>query len=304
LADFGFSKHFSSQSLGFTSTGWGTNGYMAPEFLLPADDKIAYNCKADIWSLGCILYELAVGKHLFEDNYYVMRYKDTGVRPEITFDESYCDDDKEHIRNAFNRMLSLDSRARPEAKSLVEEFSSNYARTTLMPPQSIHIYEEFSTTSLTTMMARTELTTTHERMGVIQISHQGVQLPVDIEQRKSLVLSEITQDPSSFWSRHALSTLFTSNSDDIEGAITVCVQWLERFPGTPSIIMELINLYVFQGNYIEAVKYSLEVVRMDLNVILNALSTPKSHVIRSVLPGLEEKERSLQLFAPEILFAN
>jgi serine/threonine protein kinase len=147
LADFGFSKQCSSQSIGFTSNGWGTNGYMAPEFLLPGGN-IAYNRKADIWPLGCILYELAVGRQLFEDNYYVMRYKDTGVRPEIMFDGFFCDDDKERICNVFNGMLSLDPRARPEARNLVEEFSSNYVSTTSEPPQNVQIYKEFSTTNL------------------------------------------------------------------------------------------------------------------------------------------------------------
>jgi serine/threonine protein kinase len=333
LADFGFSKEFSSQSIGFTSKGWGTNGYMAPEFLLPGGDNIAYNRKADIWSLGCILYELAVGRQLFEDNYYVLRYKETGIRPEITFEELYCDDDKERIRDAFNRMLTLDSRARPEAGNLVKEFSSNYASTTSAPPQSIQIYEEFSTTRLTTMMAHTELNTTHERI-VVSTSDQEVQLPVDFEERtqerivvttsdqkvqllfafeerKSLVLSEIEKDPSSFWPWHALSTLLASDSDDIEEAITACEkaitaceEELERSPGMPSIMMELINLYAVQGNYVKAVKYSLEVVKMDPGVVLNALSSPKSHLIRSIISDLEEKESSLELYGPETWLAD
>jgi serine/threonine protein kinase len=303
LADFGFSKQFASQSIGFTSNGWGTNGYMAPEFLLPGGDKIAYNCQADIWSLGCILYELAVGTQLFEDNYYVMRYKDTGVRPEITFDESFCDDDKERIRNAFDEMLHLDAKARPEARNLVEAFSSNYASTASAPLENIQIYEEFSTTSLITMMASTELTTTYERI-VGTTSDQGVQLPVDFEERKSLVLREIEKDPSSFWSWHALSALFAGHSNDIEAAIAVCREWLERSPGMPSITMELINLHILQGNNGEAVKCSLKVVEMGSGVILNALSSPKSRIIRSIIPNFEAKENSLEVYAPEAWLAD
>jgi hypothetical protein len=231
-----------------------------------------------------------------------MRYKDTGVRPEIMFDRFFCDDDKERIHNVFNGMLSLDPRARPEARNLVEEFSSNYVSTTSEPPQNVQIYEEFSTTNLTTTMARTELTTSHERLGVI-ISHQ-VPLLVDFEQRKSLVLSEIEKDPSSFWSWHALSTLFAGSSDDIKEAITACRRGLQSSPGTPSIIMELINLHAVKGNYVEAVNFSLDLVGMDPDVILNALSLRKSPLIRSIIPDFQKKESSLELYARYAWLAN
>jgi hypothetical protein len=138
---------------------------------------------------------------------------------------------------------------------------------------------------------------------VVIISHQ-VPLLVDFEQRKSLVLSEIEKDPSSFWSWHALSTLFAGNSDDIKEAITACRRGLQSSPGTPSIIMELINLYAVKGDYVEAVNLSVEVVEMDPDVILNALSSPKSPVIRSIIPDLQKKESSLELYAPETLLAN
>jgi Protein kinase domain len=187
LADFGLSKRLSSQSAGFTSRGHGTNGYLAPEFLLCLEDKIPFNRQLDIWSLGCILYELVVARQLFVDNYYAMRCKDTGVLPDITFDGFFGENDKEPIRNAFTRMLSLDPEARPAARDLLRDFSSNYA-TTATQPRNIEIYEEFS---MTDVMSRTELTITQEETqdveGLLVETHEmGVgisepegQLPVD-----------------------------------------------------------------------------------------------------------------------------
>ena len=44
------------------STGVGTLCYMAPEIL----DEQPYNHKADLWSLGCVLYELCTLKRPFK----------------------------------------------------------------------------------------------------------------------------------------------------------------------------------------------------------------------------------------------
>ena len=50
----------------------GTPLYMAPNLLLNMKDKknannIGYGTEVDIWSLGCICYELFTGKNVFDD---------------------------------------------------------------------------------------------------------------------------------------------------------------------------------------------------------------------------------------------
>lgn len=43
----------------------GTSGYRAPEILY---DEAAFNTKADIWALGCVLYETACGVKMFQND--------------------------------------------------------------------------------------------------------------------------------------------------------------------------------------------------------------------------------------------
>ena len=62
LADFGFCKSLSSEN-DLTKTMVGSPIYMAPEILFGKD----YGTKAEIWSLGCVLFELLFGECPFEE---------------------------------------------------------------------------------------------------------------------------------------------------------------------------------------------------------------------------------------------
>jgi len=57
LGDFGLARHIT----GLASTYWGTPLNMAPEVF----DHNKYDSKADIWSLGTVLYEMMHGKSPF-----------------------------------------------------------------------------------------------------------------------------------------------------------------------------------------------------------------------------------------------
>lgn len=62
LADFGFCKSMNSAT-DLTKTMVGSPVYMAPEVL----KGLSYNSKAEIWSLGCVFFELLFGECPFED---------------------------------------------------------------------------------------------------------------------------------------------------------------------------------------------------------------------------------------------
>lgn len=54
LGDFGFSKRLTDEAA-YAYTNIGTPYYMSPEQI----NENKYNEKSDIWSLGCLLYEMA-----------------------------------------------------------------------------------------------------------------------------------------------------------------------------------------------------------------------------------------------------
>lgn len=61
MADFGLAKELSNQ-IRFAQTNVGTPFYMAPEIV----NEKSYDERSDIWSLGCLLYELAALRPPFE----------------------------------------------------------------------------------------------------------------------------------------------------------------------------------------------------------------------------------------------
>ncbi|KAM6341937.1 serine/threonine-protein kinase Nek5-like [Podargus strigoides] len=61
LGDFGIARQLSS-TMEFARTCVGTPCYLSPEIC----ENRPYNNKTDIWSLGCVLYELCALKHPFE----------------------------------------------------------------------------------------------------------------------------------------------------------------------------------------------------------------------------------------------
>jgi serine/threonine protein kinase len=73
LADFGLTSEATSHNVHTTNNARGAAAYRAPELLL--EDKSVYNNKVDIWSVGCILYELAIGAKPFGNDLAVLYHK-------------------------------------------------------------------------------------------------------------------------------------------------------------------------------------------------------------------------------------
>ncbi|KAF6789642.1 mitogen-activated protein kinase HOG1, partial [Colletotrichum sojae] len=66
IADFGISKQARNRKQTTMATNAGTTGYTAPE-VLGVDQEFhgSYTNKADLWSLGCVIYRMVKGRQLF-----------------------------------------------------------------------------------------------------------------------------------------------------------------------------------------------------------------------------------------------
>ncbi|KAL1525884.1 hypothetical protein AB1Y20_020712 [Prymnesium parvum] len=72
IADFGVSKLYAEAEEGYTSRDRGTEFIKSPEMLVvankshvPAGDDAGVNSRSDVWSIGCLLFEVLTGEYLF-----------------------------------------------------------------------------------------------------------------------------------------------------------------------------------------------------------------------------------------------
>lgn len=85
IADFGLTSEGSTTQPRTTPYGRGKPGYRAPELVL--DPKQTYNKKVDIWSLGCILFEMCTGKKAFVSDGAVLEFSRRSRKFDVTLPE-------------------------------------------------------------------------------------------------------------------------------------------------------------------------------------------------------------------------
>ena len=122
LGDFGLSRMMGDQSL-FAYTYVGTPYYMSPEQI----NESKYNERSDIWSAGCLLYEIAALRPPFEaSNHLSLAIKiKAGKIDRIPIKYS------EDLQRTIQFMLNINSDARPRAEDLMK-----------IPEVSIRIHEK------------------------------------------------------------------------------------------------------------------------------------------------------------------
>jgi len=110
LGDFGLSRKYFTQ---YANTILGTPLYMAPEML----EKKQYNVEADIWALGCSIYELTNFVVPFEAQNMEILLNKIRNGPLKRINNIYS----EYLWNIVSKMLIYDYKQRPSSSDLLEE---------------------------------------------------------------------------------------------------------------------------------------------------------------------------------------
>lgn len=126
LGDFGISRVLEG-SIEAAITVVGTPYYMSPEVC----ENKPYTFKSDVWSLGCVLYELCMLKHAFQaDNLLGLVYKIVSDDYEA-IPKFYS---KGPLNNLIQQMLEKNADKRPSVRDLlahkdIQEYMTEYVRT-------------------------------------------------------------------------------------------------------------------------------------------------------------------------------
>jgi len=141
IADFGLVAQGTSKSLQGSLGARGTTGYRAPELL--SQDMPQFNNKVDIWSIGCIVYELAARQKAFADDISVFRYSLGGFTLSPILNDTFDNVTVAAINTIIQRTLQIDQSLRPSAATLlmdVGEFLRNIEEPT---QRNVQIDQEF-----------------------------------------------------------------------------------------------------------------------------------------------------------------
>jgi serine/threonine protein kinase len=110
LGDFGISKILSETV--HSKTFVGTPYYMSPEMCM----NQSYTNKSDIWSLGCVLFEIAALEYPFKGkNLMALLQNITSSDPQNELPTCYSED----LRMMVKKLLTKDHRKRPSAKEVL-----------------------------------------------------------------------------------------------------------------------------------------------------------------------------------------
>lgn len=120
ISDFGLTSEGTSMRAYTTHHARGTTCYRAPELVR---ERPLVSKNSDIWSLGCILYELASGRKAFRNDWAVREYSFSKQKldiPVLQVDARL----KAYIRELIHSMLEIEWRKRPSTRDILQALAS------------------------------------------------------------------------------------------------------------------------------------------------------------------------------------
>jgi serine/threonine protein kinase len=110
IADFGLTAAATSKLAVTTLYQRGTPGYRAPEIL---SDDPKFTNKVDIWAMGCILFRLCTGDHLFKNDFDVKEFEEFDL---VKFGlDSFL---SKICGSSYRRMLAGNASERPQISTV------------------------------------------------------------------------------------------------------------------------------------------------------------------------------------------
>jgi serine/threonine protein kinase len=129
VADFGLTQRMEGSSGNNTQEGRGTEGYRAPEMVVPVMRGTAanYTEAVDIFAMGCILYEICYRTKAFQNDVAVQQYHRSRTPPRfpampgVQRTPSFLDEGQ--LQEVILRLLSINPTQRPSASALCGIFT-------------------------------------------------------------------------------------------------------------------------------------------------------------------------------------
>ncbi|CAL0302203.1 unnamed protein product [Lupinus luteus] len=171
IGDFGFARSLTPQ--GLADTLCGSPLYMAPEII----QNHKYDAKADLWSVGAILFQLVTGRPPFEGNSQYQLFQNILKSTELRFPPSALKELHSDCLDLCRRLL----RQKPvERLTFKEFFNHNF----LQEPRSImHVEQPSLRPSVISMVQQVDISAT----GKVSRSHYGHRLKSFVDDSKVVI---------------------------------------------------------------------------------------------------------------------